>query len=241
MKYKQVGDLCKSPAIVGYHNLTPLQQSMVHDQGWYLDDFIAPEQEVFWEVGESLFFQSQDLQEIQPMSVLYNTEWEYFYREGLRNYALRFERDSNATPTMAVYREVALEDLDVNLCLAERSLHSEMVEALCKSGELIRSELTAQDAHNLHMVVGISGEAGELLDCLKKAIIYRKPIDMENLIEELGDLEFYMEGLRQSFGITRSQTLSHNITKLSKRYEGLKYTDEAAQLRADKQHEPITT
>ena len=241
MKYKQVGDLCKSPVIIGYHNLTPLQQSMVEEQSWYEDDFSDPSAEVFWEVDEWMFFKSKDLQEIQPMSVLYNTEWEYFYREGLRNYALRFERDSNATPTMAVYREVALEDLDVNLCLAERSLHSEMVEALCKSGELIRSELTAQDAHNLHMVVGISGEAGELLDAIKKAVIYRKPIDMENVIEELGDLEFYMEGLRQSFGITRSQTLSHNITKLSKRYEGLKFTNEAAQLRADKQHEPITT
>ena len=241
MKYKQVGDLCKSPVIIGYHNLTPLQQQMVEEQSWYEDDFSDPSAEVFWEVDEWMFFKSQDLQEIQPMSVLYNTEWEYFYREGLRNYALRFERDSNATPTMAVYREVALEDLDVNLCLAERSLHSEMVEALCKSGELICQELTAQDAHNLHMVVGISGEAGELLDAIKKAVIYRKPIDMENVIEELGDLEFYMEGLRQSFGITRSQTLSQNITKLSKRYEGLKYTNEAAQLRADKQHEPITT
>jgi NTP pyrophosphatase (non-canonical NTP hydrolase) len=125
-------------------------------------------------------------------------------------------------------------------CLVERSLHSEMVEALAKSGELIRAELTAQDAHNLHMIIGISGEAGELVDCVKKAIIYRKPIDMDNLIEELGDLEFYLEGLRQSFGITRSQTLSHNIAKLSKRYEGLKFTDEAAQLRADKQHEPTT-
>ena len=62
MNYKYINDLCKSPTIIGYHNLTPLQQSMVNDQGWYLDDFIAPEQENFWEVGESLFFQSQDLQ-----------------------------------------------------------------------------------------------------------------------------------------------------------------------------------
>lgn len=130
--------------------------------------------------------------------------------------------------------------MQTDTCLVGRSLHSEMVEALAKSGELILSELTAQDAHNLHMIIGISGEAGELVDCVKKAIIYRKPIDMDNLIEELGDLEFYLEGLRQSFGITRSQTLSHNIAKLSKRYEGLKFTNEAAQLRADKQHEPVT-
>lgn len=240
MNYKQVGELHKSPVIIGYHNLTSLQQSMVNDQGWYLGDFIAPEKEVFWEVGEFLFFQSQNLQQIQPMSALYKTGWEYTYYEWEKNYALRFERDSSFKPVMAVYCEVALDASDNTQCLAERSLHSEMVQALCKSGELIRSELTAQDAHNLHMVVGISGEAGELLDCVKKAVIYRKPIDMENLIEELGDLEFYMEGLRQSFGITRNQTLSHNITKLSKRYEGLKFTNEAAQLRADKQHEPVT-
>lgn len=239
MNYKQVGEIHKSPVIIGFQNLTKLQQSMVEEQSWYEEDFTDPSNEVFWEVGEFIFFKSQNLQEIQPMSVLYNTEWEYFYREGLRNYVLKFEKATDIAPAMAVYCEVALDTPDTQ-CLAERSLHSEMVQALCKSGDLIRSELTAQDAHILHMVVGISGESGELLDCVKKAVIYRKPIDMENLIEELGDLEFYMEGLRQSYGITRSQTLSHNITKLSKRYEGLKFTNEAAQLRADK-NEPVTT
>lgn len=239
MSYKQVGEIRKSPVIIGFQNLTKLQQSMVEEQSWYEEDFTDPSNEAFWEVDEFMFFKSQYLQEIQPMSVLYNTEWEYFYREGTRNYALRFEEATDTAPVMAVYCEVALDTPDTQ-CLAERSLHSEMVTALCKSGELIRSELTAQDAHNLHMIIGISGEAGEIGDCVKKAVIYRKPIDMDNLIEELGDLEFYMEGLRQSFGITRSQTLSHNITKLSKRYQGLKFTNEAAQLRADK-NEPVTT
>lgn len=239
MSYKQVGKLHKSPVIIGFQNLTKLQQSMVEEQAWHEEDFIDPSIEMFWEVNEWISFKSQNLQEIQPMSVLYNTEWEYFYREGTRNYVLRFEEATDNAPVMAVYCEVALDTPDTQ-CLAERSLHSEMVTALCKSGELIRSELTAQDAHILHMVVGISGESGELLDCVKKAVIYRKPIDMDNLIEELGDLEFYMEGLRQSFGITRSQTLSHNITKLSKRYQGLKFTNEAAQLREDK-NEPVTT
>lgn len=240
MNYKQVGEIHKSPVIIGFQNLTKLQQSMVEEQSWYEEDFLDPSAEVFWEADEWMFFKSQDLQEIQPMSVLYNTEWEYFYREGTKNYVLRFEKATDTTPAMAVYCEVALDTPSPSLCLAEGSLHSEMVEVLAKSGELIRSELTAQDAHNLHMIIGISGEAGELVDCVKKAIIYRKPIDMDNLIEELGDLEFYMEGLRQSYGISRSQTLSHNIAKLSKRYEGLKFTNEAAQLRADKQHEPIT-
>ena len=84
------------------------------------------------------------------------------------------------------------------------------------------------------MAMGVSGESGELLDAIKKATIYRKPIDMDNVIEELGDLEFYMEGLRQGLGITREQTLEANIKKLSVRYASLSYSDQQAQDRADK-------
>ena len=109
-----------------------------------------------------------------------------------------------------------------------------MVAALAKSGAAIVEELNAEQAHNLHMAVGISGEAGELLDAIKKAAIYQKPVDRQNVIEELGDLEFYMEGLRQGLGITRKETIQGNIDKLSKRYEGFKYSNEAAQNRADK-------
>ena len=112
--------------------------------------------------------------------------------------------------------------------------HSEMVKTLAKDGNQIAAELTGNDAHLLHMAVGVCGEAGELLDAVKKSAIYRKPIDLENVIEELGDLEFYMEGIRQGLGITREQTLQENIAKLGKRYQGHKYTDEAAQVRADK-------
>lgn len=113
--------------------------------------------------------------------------------------------------------------------------YSEMVTALAKSGELIKKELTPLDCHALHMAVGVSGEAGELLDAVKKAAIYRKPIDLENVIEELGDLEFFMEGLRQAYGISRKVTLTANKRKLSKRYKGLLYTNKAAQTRADKE------
>lgn len=111
---------------------------------------------------------------------------------------------------------------------------SEMVGALAKPGGAIIDQLTPKSAHELHMAVGISGEAGELLDCVKKASIYNKPIDVENLIEELGDLEFYMEGLRQSQGITREETIEANIAKLGKRYSSGAYSNKQAQDRADK-------
>jgi len=71
------------------------------------------------------------------------------------------------------------------------------------------------------------------LDAIKKSAIYKKTLDRPNVIEELGDLEFYMQGLRSALGITREDTLRHNISKLTKRY-GDKYSNQAAQARADK-------
>lgn len=112
--------------------------------------------------------------------------------------------------------------------------HPEMVQTLCKPGRTIRLELTDDGAHLLHMAVGVSGEAGELLDAVKKATIYCKPIDRENVIEELGDLEFYMEGLRQGLNITREECLTANIAKLGERYKNFQYSNQAAQDRADK-------
>lgn len=110
----------------------------------------------------------------------------------------------------------------------------EMVQALGKPGADIIRSLTPGRMNALHMAVGISGEAGELLDAVKKYVIYDKPLDRANVIEELGDLEFYMQGLRAELGITRDETIQANIAKLSKRYHTGAYTDAQAQQRADK-------
>lgn len=112
--------------------------------------------------------------------------------------------------------------------------HSLMVRTLRKNPSEIIASLLPWKMNVLHASVGISGEAGELLDAVKKAVIYNKQMDINNIIEELGDLEFYMEQLRQELGIHRETTLQANMDKLAIRYEGMKYSDEAAQARADK-------
>ncbi len=112
--------------------------------------------------------------------------------------------------------------------------YEDFVTALVKDGNKIKSELTGDECHTIHMIMGICGEAGELLDAVKKAVIYRKPLDQVNVIEELGDIEFYLEGFRQSAGISRDETIKENMDKLSKRYSKIQYTDEDAQIRADK-------
>lgn len=87
----------------------------------------------------------------------------------------------------------------------------------------------------MHAAIGVCGEAGELGDAIKKHIVYGRELDIKNVIEELGDLRFYMQALMNLIGISEQQVLQHNALKLSERYQRLEYSDEAAIARADKQ------
>lgn len=138
------------------------------------------------------------------------------------------------TPIMDAVAEERPDDYCPDFQYFTEISHPELVASLIKSGETIKDELTPHDCKLIHALMGICGEAGELMDAIKKAAVYRKPLDRENVVEELGDLEFYMQDLRATLGITREETLEHNIAKLSKRYAGLNYSDKAAQDRADK-------
>ena len=123
---------------------------------------------------------------------------------------------------------------------AEQNLESlltdfnKMTLALAKDGEDILKNITPEQANMWHMVTGIGGEAGEIVDCIKKHVIYQKPLDVENIKEELGDLLFYMSNLMQSVGLSFEEILQHNIDKLSVRYSSGSYSNTQAQDRADK-------
>ena len=104
---------------------------------------------------------------------------------------------------------------------------------LIKPGEEIAKNITPEEANLWHLATGIAGEAGELLDAIKKHVIYKKPQDLNNIIEELGDLEFYMEGLRQALSLSRNDIILKNIDKLSIRY-GNTYSNKSAIDRRDK-------
>ena len=114
-----------------------------------------------------------------------------------------------------------------------------MTLALAKDGAVIKQEITPEQANLLHMAVGVSGEAGELLDAIKKHVIYQKPLDVENVKEELGDLLFYMSNLMQSVGLSFEEVLQHNVDKLSVRYSSGSYSNKQAQERADKVSELV--
>jgi NTP pyrophosphatase (non-canonical NTP hydrolase) len=115
------------------------------------------------------------------------------------------------------------------------NLHRLIVASLAKDGSQMVAEQTPQDCHLNHMMLGLAGEVGELVDAIKRNTIYRKPLDVINVIEELGDIEFYLEGVRNILCITRQATLDMNIAKLNVRYHAGSYNDTQAQARADKE------
>ena len=115
--------------------------------------------------------------------------------------------------------------------------YQQFVNTIVKPGDEIIRQLTPQQAHLLHMAVGVSGEAGELLDAIKKHCVYQKQINMENVIEEAGDILFYLTGLLNDLNISVEDCVKANIDKLSKRYPAGSYSNAAAIARADKDSE----
>lgn len=69
-----------------------------------------------------------------------------------------------------------------------------------------------------HAAMGLAGEAGEVVDVIKKHVFTGKRLDREELIKELGDVEFYLEALRQQVSISREDVLLANWEKLSQRH-----------------------
>lgn len=74
----------------------------------------------------------------------------------------------------------------------------EMVRQLTKPGQAIFETLNADKSHLLHMILGMTGEAVELLNY----------DSLENLTEELGDFRFYQYGLYDYFGLTTETVLT---------------------------------
>jgi NTP pyrophosphatase (non-canonical NTP hydrolase) len=65
---------------------------------------------------------------------------------------------------------------------------------------------------------GLSGEAGEVIEYVKKGVFCRHGVDREKLKEELGDCLWYISGLVTLLNLNLSDVLQDNIQKLRMRY-----------------------
>jgi NTP pyrophosphatase (non-canonical NTP hydrolase) len=82
--------------------------------------------------------------------------------------------------------------------------------------------------------MGMSGEAGEYSEIVKKLIFQSKPLTTEvhtHLVKELGDIIFYWSNACRSLGVDPNVVVALNVDKLSARYPGGKFSADASESR----------
>ncbi len=79
----------------------------------------------------------------------------------------------------------------------------------------------------LHSVIGLVTESAELMDAMKKHLFYGKPLDLVNVFEEFGDVQWYVARGLESIDKTFEDAMETNIKKLKARF-GDKFSSEKA-------------
>lgn len=69
--------------------------------------------------------------------------------------------------------------------------------------------------------LGLGGEAGEVLDDIKKREYHGRDISVEHTAEELGDVMWYVANIATQLGFSLEDILIYNICKLKDRYPDL--------------------
>ena len=70
----------------------------------------------------------------------------------------------------------------------------------------------------LNGCMGLCGESGEVIDLLKKHVSQGHEVNKEKMIEEIGDVAWYIAEIAYALNVDLETVLTKNIEKLKKRY-----------------------
>lgn len=87
-----------------------------------------------------------------------------------------------------------------------------------RQAKITAGEHTTQLDAIQNWTLGLSGEAGEFANIVKKAIYHNHGFPYGELISELGDVLWYVAQLCTSLGIDMDMVAEQNLKKLAKRY-----------------------
>lgn len=95
--------------------------------------------------------------------------------------------------------------------------------------------LTGNEGYVTGYALGLAGEAGEVVDLLKKHLFHSRPLDLDSLEKELGDVLWYLSAIATSYGLSLSDIAEKNVNKLRLRYPN-GFTPEDSEARRDEAH-----
>lgn len=84
-------------------------------------------------------------------------------------------------------------------------------DAIANQDDILVSQL-------INGCLGLTGEAGEVSDLVKKGVFHEKGIDLEHLKKELGDCAWYLAMICDACEFTLDDVMQTNIDKLKARY-----------------------
>lgn len=67
-------------------------------------------------------------------------------------------------------------------------------------------------------VMGLCGESGEVIDIIKKWYYQGHNLEEKKVIDEVGDVLWYVCSILSGLNVTLEETMEHNIEKLKQRY-----------------------
>ncbi len=70
----------------------------------------------------------------------------------------------------------------------------------------------------LNATLGLTGEAGEVANLVKKAHYHNHPLENAKLVDELGDVLFYVAWLADLLEVSLEEVARRNSEKLRRRY-----------------------
>lgn len=74
------------------------------------------------------------------------------------------------------------------------------------------------DQRLANAALGLTGEAGEVAEHVKKHLFHATPLDRDAVAKELGDCLWYLAALASSLDIPLAEVADRNIEKLRRRY-----------------------
>lgn len=86
--------------------------------------------------------------------------------------------------------------------------------------QCMRTTIGGMDEKMTHLAwsLALAGEAGELANRTKKVFIHGHPYDQDRVIEELGDILWYVAVYAHDIGVDLEEIAEKNIEKVAKRY-----------------------
>jgi NTP pyrophosphatase (non-canonical NTP hydrolase) len=82
----------------------------------------------------------------------------------------------------------------------------------------LHPEVQESQLELLNAAMGLAGEAGELVDLIKKHVFHHVPADPVKVMSELGDVLYYLTRVATSFGFSMDEVSQRNGDKLAARY-----------------------